>query len=99
MKTSTYVTIAISIVLAVSVTIVILFVNDVSIKDSHRNPRIPENIKKGRVVYMHTHDSIKYHKDYYEIENGETYFSVKGDFKNYLLQSELEVFVTGNVDK
>jgi len=67
--------------------------------NSSWNPRIPENIKKGRVVYMHTHDSIKYHKDYYEIENGETYFSVKGDFKNYLLQSELEVFVTGNVDK
>ena len=43
MKTSSYFTIAISIVLAVSVTIVILFVNDVSIKDSHRNSRVPEN--------------------------------------------------------
>ena len=43
MKISSYLTIAISIILAASIAFTILFVEDVGIKDNHENSSIPEN--------------------------------------------------------
>lgn len=43
MKISSYLTIAISIILAVSIVFTILFAENVGIKDNHGNSRIPEN--------------------------------------------------------
>jgi len=43
MKTSSYLTITISIILVISIVLAILFVENVGVKDNHGNSRIPES--------------------------------------------------------
>ena len=61
MKTSSYLTIIISIILAISIAFTILFVENVGVKDIHGNSRIPENdLKCGTEWTVKMRDNLDF---------------------------------------